>query len=1430
MTVWSKFRAPSPGGRRLKLLVLSFFPAFDPPRSGGELRLLHLYRALARHCDVTLLSSTDFGARREVVQHQHGLREIRFPKDHHWRTAYATLERAGLAGELSGLAFALAVGEPDCALRLEAERLAGEADIVVHEFPYSAPIFADAPPRPEVYNAHNFELALLPSIVTGPGLARAFERVRLLEGALARRCRLVLAPSDRDAEALRLMYGVRGSRIAVCPNGFDAEEFAPVLAERRHRRRAGGGAGTDGRPRLLFTGSGHRPNVEAARFLLRKAAPALPEVDIVVAGSVCDALNDGAPVPPNVVLAGPFDEREKHALFVAADAYVNPVVEGSGTNLKTVEALAAGLPLISTPEGVRGIPVRPEHEAVVAERGGFVEAVRAAMAAPEALARYAEAGEALARRTLTWTGIADALAARLSALAAGDEAPAGERRPERPLILAFNDYAVAAAPFGGARRIREVLGSLAREIGGDVALVCFGDRPDARLVEPGFLQVTIAPEERHREVQRTVNALAPVSANDVIAGLFCAANRSLVAAAAELARRCSAVVFEHCYMAPLLDAIFPDGCSVPVVYSAHNVEATLKPQLLERHPLRAELVDFAARVEAELARRADLVVACSADDAGHFAAAGARTVLVPNGCSSPDDTRAAKPGAPAVAAEGAALRVGFMGSSHPPNVEAAKFILEELAPALPEVRFEFLGEVCNAVGRPRAPNVLMHGVLDEATKSSVLRSWDAALNPLASGGGSSLKVPEYLVHGLATLSTPEGVRGFAVAQAGAGVVVPRDRFAEALAELLADAPGRRALGERAARYARENLTWSAACLPYAKALRDLIQRTAPRRRQPERKLLIVTYRYTEPALGGAEEYLIQVASRLRPHFARIDLAAVGVGELTNQMHFGCRLAAAEGGSSGILGELFDRTTFFAPDEVPAAEMEERCRRLEQAWLRDGAALVQSLLDRLAPDGRPMLLGGFNGPEFGQDGIARRWTSGKFEALLPPGSQIVELAGWSPYPKTVRLRVAPAAGGPMAASPAPPDSIRPTVEQHFVLRFTLPPADAQAPLLLTGEVEPHSHQGDPRPLGLVLERLSVLRADPLSDAGGGLRPVVEAQADFAEEAEAVLRSRHLDAWMAAVLGLTRTRGAEEEADFAAVRGPHSAAMQDWLRRHAAGYDTVLVQGIPFDVIPRTVETLSALDRPRPHLVLLPHFHGDDRFYYWRRYLDAFARADRTLLFSRTVADLLGGGERLTVVPGGGVDATEFALPDSVARFREVLDIREPFFLVLGRKTGSKGYQRAVQAVRSLRDAGREVALVLIGPDEDGVAVGGQGVHVLGQQPREVVLGALAQCLGLVSMSVSESFGIVLCEAWKFRKPVVANRACYSFRELVEDGTTGLLVETDAELAAALDRLLGDAPLRDRLGAAGFAAVTQRYSWEMTARAVARELAGGARTAA
>jgi glycosyltransferase involved in cell wall biosynthesis len=73
------------------------------------------------------------------------------------------------------------------------------------------------------------------------------------------------------------------------------------------------------------------------------------------------------------------------------------------------------------------------------------------------------------------------------------------------------------------------------------------------------------------------------------------------------------------------------------------------------------------------------------------------------------------------------------------------------------------------------------------------------------------------------------------------------------------------------------------------------------------------------------------------------------------------------------------------------------------------------------------------------------------------------------------------------------------------------------------------------------------------------------------------------------------------------------------------------------------------------------------------------------------------------------------------------------------------------------------------------------------------------------SVYESFGMATVEALGAARPVIAFSDCAATSELVEDGTNGLLVDPGrdraAGLAAALRRLMADAPLRHRLGANG-----------------------------
>ena len=84
-------------------------------------------------------------------------------------------------------------------------------------------------------------------------------------------------------------------------------------------------------------------------------------------------------------------------------------------------------------------------------------------------------------------------------------------------------------------------------------------------------------------------------------------------------------------------------------------------------------------------------------------------------------------------------------------------------------------------------------------------------------------------------------------------------------------------------------------------------------------------------------------------------------------------------------------------------------------------------------------------------------------------------------------------------------------------------------------------------------------------------------------------------------------------------------------------------------------------------------------------------------------------------------------------------------------------------------------------------------------------------------MAEGFGIALVEASASGLPVVGGRSG-GVPDAVRDGETGLLVDPDdpGAVAHAITRLLGDAELRRRMGAAGRRAVETYYNWDRVAR--------------
>ncbi len=199
----------------------------------------------------------------------------------------------------------------------------------------------------------------------------------------------------------RLLAGQGGRDLATVPLGMDtgalAADWRPVRP-----------------PRLLFLGSfGHRPNAVAAEFFLARIWPAVaewvPECRLVLAGPGSDSFLSGrAEQPPRVEALG--FVADLTPLFREATLFVAPLTEGGGIKIKILEAMARGLPVVTTPIGAEGIVTEADDAAVIAEPGpDLADAIRAALDDPEACRRRAERARRLMEERYSWQSITSTL-------------------------------------------------------------------------------------------------------------------------------------------------------------------------------------------------------------------------------------------------------------------------------------------------------------------------------------------------------------------------------------------------------------------------------------------------------------------------------------------------------------------------------------------------------------------------------------------------------------------------------------------------------------------------------------------------------------------------------------------------------------------------------------------------------------------------------------------------------------------------------------------------------------------------------------------------------------------------------------------------------------------------------------------------------------
>jgi glycosyltransferase involved in cell wall biosynthesis len=797
----------------MKIGALNFFPAFTPPKSGGELRYYHLYSRLGRWHDVEMVNPTYPDHPRERIEHHPRVIEHRIPKTGRYITWHRALDRLGGFRECS--AFVVGMSSPSHKeLREEARRLWRECDVLIHEFPYCHSLA----PRPRagqllVYDAHNVEQRLARDMFPGWVGRWVIHRIAKMEGDCARAADLILACSEDDAAELAALYRLDPLKIRVVPNGVDPGEIRP--AEEGMRGALRGRLRLDARrPAILFFGSFHPPNIEAAEYLVEKLAPAVTEADFILAGRVCNALKDRT-IPANVRLFGAVDDETKQALLQGCDAAINPMFTGSGTNLKMLEYLAAGLPVVTTPRGARGLQLEHRRHALVVEDQRLVQGVEDLLNDEGLRRSLAREGREHVIHSFSWDAIAESVHELLTI-------------KTRRRVLLLNDFPASPVQSGGQVRLQAVGKQLA-EAGHGVTILTLStaEAPTCRSLGRGVEELTVPRSRLHRWMDLWLYHRIGVGADDISAHLFGWLTPRFARILRREARLARVAVFSHCYLIRYR-RLLPRG--IPIIHEAYNVESDLKQQMYTRGRLARWLLNAVRRAEEEALRRAAFTSCVSIEDEREFRRRypkdGKRYVLAPNGVDcrrfsvlTLGERRRLRR---AVGLGGEPV-VLFLASGHPPNAEAARFILDHLAPALPDVVFLLVGQVCGwFVAHPCPPNTLLLGIVPDPVKNFLLQVADAAVNPMFHGSGTNIKLLDYLAAGLPVVTTPLGARGFRHLLEEVLVVCEPEEFARGLSELL-EKP--RELEQRAVRsheLALEHFDWSVALGDFLREVKSLL--------------------------------------------------------------------------------------------------------------------------------------------------------------------------------------------------------------------------------------------------------------------------------------------------------------------------------------------------------------------------------------------------------------------------------------------------------------------------------------------------------------------------------------------------------------------------------------------------------------------------------
>jgi glycosyltransferase involved in cell wall biosynthesis len=250
-----------------------------------------------------------------------------------------------------------------------------------------------------VLDLHNVESALARThayAVTGPARAASLRFSAMydqLEREFLPQFDTLLVTSEADRAR------VSHADIRVFPNAIPE---VPVPASARNRDREGADS-------IVFSGNlEYHPNIEAVRWFARDVWPRihqeLPNAEWRLVGRNEHAIAPIVREVPGARIIGPVDDAV--AAIAQSKICVVPLLSGSGTRFKILEAWAAQRAIVSTTIGAEGLGAQDgEHLLIADDPGDFAAAVVRLWHDADLRARLAHAGRARYEQHFTWPAV-----------------------------------------------------------------------------------------------------------------------------------------------------------------------------------------------------------------------------------------------------------------------------------------------------------------------------------------------------------------------------------------------------------------------------------------------------------------------------------------------------------------------------------------------------------------------------------------------------------------------------------------------------------------------------------------------------------------------------------------------------------------------------------------------------------------------------------------------------------------------------------------------------------------------------------------------------------------------------------------------------------------------------------------------------------------